>query len=65
MQKCDFENIAKQVNRTSVWVFYINLLHIFKIRLFKNTFPWELVQIQRQSPKGALQKEEHPCRSVN
>ena len=42
MQLCDFNKDAKQVHRnhTSAWVFFRNLLHIFRIPFYKNTSEW-------------------------
>ena len=39
MPKCDFSKVALQLywNRTSTWVFSVNLLHIFRTPFLKNT----------------------------
>ena len=39
MLKCDFNKAASQLywNRTSAWVISVNLVHIFKTPLYKNT----------------------------
>ena len=45
MPKCDFNKVAKQLyrNHTSAWVSPVNLLHIFRTPLPKNTSGWLLL----------------------
>ena len=40
MPKCDFKEVAKQLywNHSLVWVFFVNVLHIFRTPFPKNTF---------------------------
>ena len=49
MPKCDFSKVALQLywNRTSAWMFSLNLLYIFRTLFYKNISGWLLLAISR------------------